>query len=42
MGRYFGTDGFRGKANEELTASMPMKSDAFWDGTMDAMSGRAL
>ena len=42
MGRYFGTDGFRGKANEELTAQHAYESGAFWDGTMDAMSGRAL
>ena len=30
MGKYFGTDGFRGEANNNLTADHAM---VFWQGT---------
>ena len=32
MGRYFGTDGFRGEANNNLTAD---HAEDFSDGTME-------
>ena len=35
MGRYFGTDGFRGEANNNLTQIMHIKSEDFSDGTME-------
>ncbi len=35
MGRYFGTDGFRGEANNNLTADHAYKSEDFSDGTME-------
>ena len=34
MGKYFGTDGFRGEANVTLTLNMPIKSDALSAGIM--------
>ena len=34
MGKYFGTDGFRGEANEVLTVEHAFKVGRFLDGTM--------
>ena len=36
MGKYFGTDGFRGEANVQLTVDHAFKVGRMWDGTMDA------
>lgn len=35
MGKYFGTDGFRGEANENLTADTHTKSADSWAGTTE-------
>lgn len=35
MGKYFGTDGFRGEANVTLTVEDAYKVGRFWAGTMD-------
>lgn len=32
MGKYFGTDGVRGVANEDLTLDMAVGSDSTWGG----------
>ena len=34
MGKYFGTDGFRGEANVVLTADHAFRLAVFWAGTM--------
>lgn len=35
MGKYFGTDGVRGRANEGLTLEMSIKIGQYLDGTME-------
>ena len=35
MGKYFGTDGFRGEANVDLTWNMRIKSEDFSAGIME-------
>ena len=35
MGKYFGTDGFRGEANENLTADHAYKIGRSWAGTTE-------
>ena len=49
MGKYFGTDGFRGEANKELTATKAFKVGRYigWyygqqheDGMLGSLSGR--
>ncbi len=35
MGKYFGTDGFRGEANVDLTVEHAYKVGRFLDGTME-------
>ena len=34
MGKYFGTDGFRGEANVDLTAMHAYKIGRFWPATI--------
>ena len=34
MGKYFGTDGFRGEANINLTVNMYIKLDVILDGIL--------
>ena len=35
MGKYLGTDGFRGEANVALTVEHALRSDVTLDGTLD-------
>lgn len=39
MGKYFGTDGFRGKAGEGLTAAHAYEIGRFWAGTTAGPGG---
>ena len=42
MGKYFGTDGFRGEANKVLTVEHAFKSEDFLDGIMERIIRRRL
>lgn len=39
MGKYFGTDGFRGEANKVLTADHAYKIDVTWAGITTRITG---
>ena len=41
MGRYFGTDGFRGEANVDLTVEHAYQVGRFLDGIMDRRRKRS-